>query len=259
MHYYPHHIGDFIKDTANLNDHQMVTYLRMIWAYYAEEKPFPDDCEGIAFAMRSDEKTVHLLLRHYFELQDDGWHHTRCDRVLEDIYSKSAKARDAAQKRWAKEKNTMHNQCDGNADAMRTHKAEHADASTFNATQYPIPNTYKEEKKTTLSGKPDPAPKVDTTRQDARAVLEHLNKKVGRKFKDVDATINMISARVREYSVQECIAVIDSKVNEWRDDHKMSQYLRPKTLFAASNFASYADGADKRSTGNPYSMYPGAL
>jgi uncharacterized protein YdaU (DUF1376 family) len=139
MHYYPHHIGDFIKDTANLNDHQMVTYLRMIWAYYTEEKPLPDECESIAFAMRSDEKTVHLLLRHYFDLQADGWHHKRCDRVLQDIYGKSEKARDAANKRWGKEKQKMPDQCDGNADAMQTHNANNADASLLDATQYPIP------------------------------------------------------------------------------------------------------------------------
>lgn len=153
MHYYPHHIGDFIKDTANLNDHQMVTYLRMIWAYYTDEKPFPDECESIAFAMRSDEKTVHLLLRHYFDLQADGWHHKRCDRVLEEIYGKSEQARDAANKRWEKERQKMRQQCDSNADAMRTHNGNHADAPLLDATQYPIPNTHIKE-----SGASDDAP-----------------------------------------------------------------------------------------------------
>lgn len=82
MHYYQHHIGDFIRDTANLNDHQVATYLRMLWAYYDSEKPISGELEDIAFAMRSDEKTVRLLLRHYFKEAEDGWHHTRCDKEI---------------------------------------------------------------------------------------------------------------------------------------------------------------------------------
>jgi uncharacterized protein YdaU (DUF1376 family) len=143
MHYYPHHIGDFIKDTANLNDHQMVTYLRMIWAYYADEKPFADECDSIAFAMRSDEKTVRLLLRHYFELREDVWHHQRCDRELEAFYSKSEKARESAKKRWANKHQKMQNQPEINANAMRTHNETNANASILDATQYPIPNIKK--------------------------------------------------------------------------------------------------------------------
>ncbi len=72
MHYYQHHIGDFIKDTANLDDHQLATYLRLLWAYYDTESPITGDIEDVAFAMRSDEKTERLLLRHYFFQQDDG-------------------------------------------------------------------------------------------------------------------------------------------------------------------------------------------
>ena len=140
MHYYPHHIGDFIKDTANLNDHQMVTYLRMIWAYYAEEKPFPDDCEGIAFAMRSDEKTVHLLLRHYFELKDDGWHQKRCDQHIDHYHANSEKGRKAAQARWGKKDQNKQTQSTCNADAMHMHTKTDADAMVFDSNQQPITN-----------------------------------------------------------------------------------------------------------------------
>jgi len=66
MHYYTHHIGDFLKDTGHLSNDQMGVYLRMLWRYYLDEKPLQDDCESIAFAMRSDEKTVRLILRHFF-------------------------------------------------------------------------------------------------------------------------------------------------------------------------------------------------
>lgn len=170
MHYYPHHIGDFIKDTANLNDHQMATYLRMIWTYYTEEQPLPDDCDGIAFAMRSDEKTVHLLLRHYFDLQADGWHQKRCDQHIEHFHSNSEKGRKAAVARWSKNKQKMPNECIGNADArrkkdsskeqtqckrnanaMHMHTKTDANAMVFDSNQQPTTN----KDKTTLSGRPD--------------------------------------------------------------------------------------------------------
>jgi uncharacterized protein YdaU (DUF1376 family) len=139
MHYYQHHIGDFLKDTANLDDHQMATYLRMIWSYYGSEKPFDDDCEGIAFAVRSDEKTVRLILKHYFELAEDGWHHNRCDREIDQYQAKAGKARESANARWK------------NAKAMRTHNERNAIESKKNANQEPRtnnqqPRTLKEPK-----------------------------------------------------------------------------------------------------------------
>ena len=96
MFYYQHHIGDFIKDTSNLDDHQLVTYLRMLWVYYTSEKPLADEIEDIAFAVRSDEKTVRLLLRHFFTDTEEGWAHTRCDREIAEYHSKSEKARNSA-------------------------------------------------------------------------------------------------------------------------------------------------------------------
>lgn len=128
MHYYQHHIGDFLKDTANLDDHQLATYLRMIWSYYGAEKPFEDDCEGIAFAVRSDEKTVRLILKHYFELAEDGWHHNRCDREIEQYKAKAGKARESANARWK------------NAKAMRPHSECSANETKNDANQEPITN-----------------------------------------------------------------------------------------------------------------------
>lgn len=128
MHYYQHHIGDFIKDTTHLDDHQLATYLRMLWAYYTSESPISGDFEDVAFAMRTDEKTVRLLLRHFFTETPDGWHHTRCDKEIADYHSKAEKARNSANARWK------------NADAMRTHSERNPDAPVFDANQEPITN-----------------------------------------------------------------------------------------------------------------------
>lgn len=134
MHYYYHHIGDFIKDTANLNDHQLATYLRMIWTYYSDEQPVGDDLEDVAFAMRSDEKTVRLLLRHYFTETPEGWRHGRCDREIAAFHKKQENAQKSANARWS------------NADAMRTHCERIANARVLDANQEPITNNQEKSK-----------------------------------------------------------------------------------------------------------------
>lgn len=131
MHYYQHHIGDFIKDTTHLDDHQLATYLRMLWSYYTSESPISGDFEGVAFAMRTDEKTVRLLMRHFFTKTPDGWHHTRCDKEIAEYHSKAEKARNSANARWK------------NADAMRTHSERNPNATVFDANQEPRTNNHK--------------------------------------------------------------------------------------------------------------------
>jgi uncharacterized protein YdaU (DUF1376 family) len=131
MHYYRHHIGDFLKDTGHLSNDQMAVYLRMLWRYYLDEKPLKDDCESIAFAMRSDGKTVGLILHHFFVLQDDGWCHKRCDKEIADYHAKKEKAANSANARW------------NNANAMRTHTERNANEPVFDANQEPITNNHK--------------------------------------------------------------------------------------------------------------------
>jgi uncharacterized protein YdaU (DUF1376 family) len=128
MHYYRHHIGDFLKDTGHLSNEQMGIYLRMLWKYYLDEKPLLDDCEGIAFGMRSDEKTVRLILRHFFVLTEEGWRHKRCDQEIAEYHDKSQKAKNSASARW------------NNASAMRTHTERNADEPVFDANHKPITN-----------------------------------------------------------------------------------------------------------------------
>jgi len=128
MFYYSHHIGDFIKDTSNLDDHQLATYLRLLWIYYTEEKPLTDDVDDLAFAVRSDEKTVRLLLRHFFQNVGNEWHHNRCDREIAEYHGKSEKARNSANARW------------NNAKAKRPHSERSANEPKNDANQEPITN-----------------------------------------------------------------------------------------------------------------------
>ena len=76
-------------------------------------------------------------------------------------------------------------------------------------------------------------------RAEARTILELLNNKTGRSFKPVDANLKPIMARIREYDADTVRQVIANRCIEWLDNERLSEYLRPKTLFAASNFANY--------------------
>lgn len=78
-------------------------------------------------------------------------------------------------------------------------------------------------------------------KQDAISILQYLNEKAGRNYEPVRANLDLIAARLNDgSSPDQCKAVIDAKVKEWREDSKWSKYLRPKTLFNATNFAQYA-------------------
>jgi uncharacterized protein YdaU (DUF1376 family) len=84
MHYYQHHIGDFIKATARLSDSQTMAYLRLLWMYYDREKPLKPDTKILAFQIGASEDDTQLLLDSYFILCDSGWHQKRCDLEIEE-------------------------------------------------------------------------------------------------------------------------------------------------------------------------------
>lgn len=140
MFYYSHHIGDFIKDTTNLDDHQLATYLRLLWKYYSDEKPIAGEIEDLAFALRSDEKTVRLLLRHYFTETPEGWANKRCDEEIEAFKERSVSSSKAAKTRWENAK-AKQSQSIRNATASE----DNANAQVSDANQEPITNNHKKE------------------------------------------------------------------------------------------------------------------
>jgi uncharacterized protein YdaU (DUF1376 family) len=87
MHYYQHHIGDFIKATARLTDSQTMAYLRLLWMYYDNEKPLKPDSKLLAFQIGSTPEDIELLLQSFFVLCDDGWHQTRCEQEIADYHT----------------------------------------------------------------------------------------------------------------------------------------------------------------------------
>ena len=76
-------------------------------------------------------------------------------------------------------------------------------------------------------------------RKQALEVLIFLNDKAGRNYQP-QANLDLILARLSDgATVEDLRAVVAKKCREWKGDEKMSQYLRPKTLFNRTNFAQY--------------------
>ena len=87
MHYYQHHIGDFIKDTSFLTNEEIGIYLKLIWLYYDSEKPLPNNLFelGMKTGTRDNQEVLEGLLGMFFVLDEQNkcWNHTRCDKEIE--------------------------------------------------------------------------------------------------------------------------------------------------------------------------------
>lgn len=78
-----------------------------------------------------------------------------------------------------------------------------------------------------------------------KTVIEHLNAITGSKYKaSTKSHASNISGRLNEgHSVEDLMAVVRFKCQEWLHDPKMAQYLRPETLFQAGKFNGYLTAA----------------
>lgn len=86
MNYYEHHIGDYAEATAHLSFIEDAAYSRLIRKYYAMEKPLPADIKAvqrlIGARSKEEREAVGVVLEEFFNLQDDGWHNSRCDKEI---------------------------------------------------------------------------------------------------------------------------------------------------------------------------------
>lgn len=92
---------------------------------------------------------------------------------------------------------------------------------------------------------PDSVKRQDETRDltaEIQEIIDYLNIKTGKKYSaKAKSNVQLIKPRLLsdQYTVEDFKKVIDNKCLAWLDDIKMSQYLRPETLFRASHFESY--------------------
>jgi len=132
MHYFAHHIGDFMRDTAHLELEEEAVYRRLIDRYYLDEKPFEDNLGKICRSIRArgSEDLVQAMLEEFFTQDNGVWRHSRIDAEVEKYREKSEKARKSANARW--------NKSGSNANAERTHSGGNANHKPITNNQKPI-------------------------------------------------------------------------------------------------------------------------
>jgi uncharacterized protein YdaU (DUF1376 family) len=123
---YQHHIGDFIRDTSALSDSDAIAYLKLIWMYYDTELPLPAEPKLLAFKIGSTADSVQLILDAYFQLDNNLYHHKRCDAEIAAYKARSVIAKEKANKRWS------------NAPAMPQHTGSNAPDMKNDANREPI-------------------------------------------------------------------------------------------------------------------------
>lgn len=200
--------GDF-DDTINaMSDESVGKLFKAIFS-------FANDCEP------ENIKDNELVAPTYFNLRN---HILR----LEDTrQSKSHAGRNGGLKGGAPVGNH-------NASKTKQNKAEQSRTKQNNA-PIPIPIPI-----------PNPIPKdINTSGDFSDDVVRYLNEKTGRRFQVKGETAKYISGRINDgYTLDDFKTVIDKKVKKWKNDPKMSQFLRPSTLFAPSHFDEYLNEPD---------------
>jgi uncharacterized protein YdaU (DUF1376 family) len=114
MHYYQHHIGDFIKDTSFLKNEEVGIYLKLLWIYYDTENPLPNSLFELSMKVnaRDQQDVLSGILEMFFTLENNEWHHTRCDKEIQHYHqqlntaSKAGKA-SAAKRALNKQSTTV--------------------------------------------------------------------------------------------------------------------------------------------------------
>ncbi len=86
VNWYEHHLGDWLRDTVGLTILEEGVYRRLVDWYYTQERPLArhEDEAGLVVRARSKAERIAVarVLNKFFELHDDGWHHSRCDREI---------------------------------------------------------------------------------------------------------------------------------------------------------------------------------
>ncbi|GAX06977.1 hypothetical protein IWT25_02325 [Secundilactobacillus pentosiphilus] len=73
-------------------------------------------------------------------------------------------------------------------------------------------------------------------------VIDYLNAKTGKKYRNTKTNQGLMRPRFNEgFTLSDFKKAIDHQVLAWGNDPRMSEYLRPSTLFRASKFEGYVN------------------
>lgn len=221
--YLPMFTGDYLRDTRHLTPLKHGIYLLLLFHCWDTRGPAPLDeqeCSGIANCRSADEiEALRYVLARFFVRMEDGHYNKRMQTEIERSENISRARAEAGRKGYQ---------------AFAKHLPGKSTASASIPIPIPIPSPSPGTTKTkgVVGLKPD----MDA----AKRVLECLNRNAGRKYHPVEANLKPIVARLREgYTESELRAITAVKARQWKRDDRMDAYLRPKTIFNATNAAQY--------------------
>ncbi|MEY4416012.1 MAG: hypothetical protein RIQ53_3305 [Pseudomonadota bacterium] len=153
----PMWIGSYLADTMHLTRDLHGGYLLLLFAYWRNRGPLPDDDDDLAAIVRATpsewRKVLRPKLAKFFRIDASGWHHKRADEELAEAQARrekaANKARAAAAARWGgdagAEPRQPRKQSSRNArgNAPSTAQAQPEDMRDECPTPSPLPNTGK--------------------------------------------------------------------------------------------------------------------
>jgi uncharacterized protein YdaU (DUF1376 family) len=93
MHYYPHHIGDYQRDTAHLSATDHGVYRLLMDHYYVTERPLPGDiptlCRIVRAVTKLERESVLRIISSFFQSSDKGFVHKRIEAEISEYRRKS--------------------------------------------------------------------------------------------------------------------------------------------------------------------------
>lgn len=265
----PFYVAKYLADTMHFDTETHGAYCLLLFHGWMHGGDIPDDDRQLAAIVKlgaSAWRKLRPLIAPRFDIAGGSWRQKRLSAEVEHAHRVYAsKVQNGAKGGLAKQRNAE-------AKAARTGKQNGGETGGKPASETPseigsaaVDTRHKNKGSTTeplgndtqinqspsgdLSGSaPDVVPPFDPKQQKTRLLrakavelLAFLNLKTGRNFEPVPANVDPIVTRLKEgFDADKVRQVIARKVREWTGDEKMNEFLRPKTLFNATNFANYA-------------------
>jgi len=206
--YFPCYIADWLVDTQDLTDTQDGSYFRLV-RYQWRNGSIPDDIKIMRRISDCIDDTWPIIKKYFVKNEDGSWYNKRTEKERNKIIAK-------------------------------------INAGSKGGSRTPSKPISKTPSKTDIPQTSDLKPKElkDQSIEHIKSIVASLNEKSGSSYKHTTpATQTAIRARLNDgFTVADFELVVAHIVSEWKDDSKMSQYLRPITLFGAK-FEGYLQSA----------------
>jgi uncharacterized protein YdaU (DUF1376 family) len=97
--WFPFYVGDYLADTMHLSASEHGSYLLILFAYYKNQGPLPDDDKRLANIARvsvTDWQATRLAIASFFKIESGFWIHSRADFEIKRRKSAQVARQEAA-------------------------------------------------------------------------------------------------------------------------------------------------------------------